>query len=42
MHSTCYSNSKLETVINESDTDKIFESIYIKVKSNILKSLGKG
>ena len=37
-----YSNSKAETVINESDIDDVFESIYISIISNIQKSLGKG
>ena len=36
-----YSNSKAETVINESDIDDVFESIYIATISNIQKTLGK-
>ena len=36
-----YSNSKAETIINESDTDDIFESIYITIISNIQRYLGK-
>ena len=33
-----YSNSKAETIINESDTD-LFESIYSRIISNIQKTL---
>ena len=36
-----YSNSKAETIINESDIDDVFESIYIPTISNIQKSFGK-
>ena len=34
-----YSNSKAWTIINESDTDNVFESIYIANMSNIKKNL---
>ena len=37
-----YSHSKTQTIINESDTDDVFESVYTTVMSNIQKSLGKG
>ena len=37
-----YSFSKAEIIINESDIDGVFESIYTTVISNIQKSLGKG
>ena len=36
-----YSNSKVETIIDESDIDYAFDSIYIAIISNIQKSLGK-
>ena len=39
---TFYSNSKAETIINESDIDNVFESIYCKIISNIQKSIRKG
>ena len=39
---TLYSNSKAEIIINESNTDDVFESIYTTIISNIEKSLGKG
>ena len=39
-HSTFYLNSKAE-IINESDIDNIFESIYITIVSNIQMFLGK-
>ena len=34
--------SNAETIINESNIDDVFESVYIKIKSNIQKSLGNG
>ena len=37
-----YSNSKAETIINETDIDNVFKSIYTIVITNIEKSLGKG
>ena len=37
-----YSNSNAESVINESDIDDVFESIYINIISNIQKYLEKG
>ena len=36
-----YSLSKAEIIINESDIDGVFESIYTTVISNIQKSLRK-
>ena len=39
---TFYSNSNVETIINEKDIDDVFESIYTTIISNIQKSLGKG
>ena len=36
------SHSNAETVINKSDIDDVFKSIYITIISNIQKSLGKG
>ena len=41
-YDTLYSHSKAETVINESDIDDVFESIYTITISSIQKSLGKG
>ena len=32
-----YSSSKVEIIINESDTDDVFQSIYITIISNIQK-----
>ena len=40
--STLYSNSKADTIINESDIDEIFETIYILIISNMQTILGKG
>ena len=37
-----YSNSKAEIIINESDIDDVFQSIYTTIITNIQKSLGKG
>ena len=37
-----YSSSKAETIINESDIDDMFQSIYTTIITNIQKSLGKG
>ena len=34
-----YSNTKAETIINESDIDDVFESTYSMIISNIQKSL---
>ena len=36
-----YSNSKSEIIINESDTDYKFQSIFTTIITNIQKSLGK-
>ena len=41
-YGTFYLQSKAETVIEESDIDDIFESIYTTVISNIQNLLGKG
>ena len=41
-HSTFYLNRKAEAVNNESYIDNVFESIYIKIISNIQKSFGRG
>ena len=41
-YSTFYSNSKAEKVINESDIDDVWESIYNTIISNTQKSLGQG
>ena len=37
-----YSSSKAETIINASDIDNVFQSIYTTIITNIQKSLGKG
>ena len=37
-----YSSSKAEIIINESDIDDVFQSIYTTVITNIKKSLRKG
>ena len=42
IQSTFYSNSKTEAIINESDIDDVFESIYSIIISNIQKYLGQG
>ena len=41
-YDTFYSHSKAEIIINESDIDDIFKSIYTTIISNTQKSLGKG
>ena len=41
-YDTFYSHWKAETIINESDLDDIFKSIYTTIRSNIPKSLRKG
>ena len=38
---TFYSHSKAEIIINESDIDDVFESVYTTIILNIQKSLGK-
>ena len=40
-YDTFYSHSRTETIINESDIDDVFESIYNTIISNIQKYLGK-
>ena len=37
-----YLSSKAQIIINKSDIDDVFESIYSTIISNIEKSLGKG
>ena len=37
-----YSSSKREIIINESDIENVFKSIYATIIGNIQKSLGKG
>ena len=37
-----YSVSKAEIIINESDNDEVFKSIYTTIITTIQKSLGKG
>ena len=37
-----YSNSKAEIIVNESNIDDVFQSIYTTIITNIQKSLGKG
>ena len=39
---TFYPNLKAETIINKSDIDDLFESIYAIIMSNIQKSLWNG
>ena len=41
-YETFYSHSKAEIIVNESDIDGIFESIYTKVITSIQNSLRKG
>ena len=41
-YSTFSSNSKTEIIVNESDINDAFESIYSTIISNIQKSLRKG
>ena len=40
-YGTLYLTSKTETIINESDVDDVFKSIYTTIITNIKKSLGK-
>ena len=37
-----HSSSKAEIIINEKDTDDVFQSIYTTIITNIQESLGKG
>ena len=37
-----YSSLKAEIIINASDIDNVFQSIYTTIITNIQKSLGKG
>ena len=37
-----YSSSQAEIIINESDIENVFKSIYTTIIANIQKSLGKG
>ena len=41
-YDTLYSISKAEIIINESNTDDVFNPTYTTIISNIEKSLGKG
>ena len=41
-YDTFYSNSDTDIIINESDNDDVFESVYTTLKSNAQKHLGKG
>ena len=41
-YDTFYSSSKAEIIINKSDTDDVFQSIYTTIILNIRISLGKG
>ena len=40
-YSSLYLSSKAETVINDSDVDDVFASVYSTIMSNIQKSLEK-
>ena len=40
-HHNFYSSSKAEIVINESDIENAFKSIYTTITADIQKSLGK-
>ena len=40
-YDTFYSHPKAETIINETDIDDVFKSIYTTVTSNIQKFFGK-
>ena len=40
-YETFYSNLKAEIIINESDIDDAFESVYTTIVSNMQESLGK-
>ena len=41
-HDNFYSSPNAEVIINESDIDDVFQSIYAAVIKNLQKSLGKG
>ena len=41
-YGTFYSASKVEIIINESNTDDMFQSVYTTILSIMQKSLGKG
>ena len=41
-HDTFYSHTKVETIINESDIDDVFQPIFTAIILNIQKSLEKG
>ena len=41
-YDTVSSNSKAKIIINESDIDDVFQSIYTAIITNIQISLGKG
>ena len=41
-YNTFYLHSEVETIVNESEINNAFESIYTAIISNKQKSLGKG
>ena len=41
MYDNFYSRSKAEIIINESDIEDLFKSIYTKIITSIKRSLGK-
>ena len=41
-YDTFHSNSHAKRIINESDIDDVFQSVYTTITSNIQKSLGRG
>ena len=41
-YDTVFSNSEAEIIINKSDIDNVFESVYTTIISNIQDFLGKG
>ena len=41
-YTNSYSKSKAETIINESDIEDVFESVYTTIILNIQKYIGKG
>ena len=41
-YDTFHSNSQAKRIINESDIDDVFQSVYTTITSNIQKSLGRG
>ena len=41
-YNNLHSSSKAQAVINESDTDDVFQSVYTTILTNIQKSLVRG